>query len=190
MPNRRYEGKDSEQSEFVYVDLLPNIRRPRQFNVNIILIVLVTVFFTWLLIYWPLNSRQEEYDAALERLNDLRTQESFIEEQIETYRIDRNRINLSDSIEAARDHQVHVMHHISDLEVEIDRIDSNASIEVIRFDLSDNLIILRVPLQRTVDYSGLNRRFIDLPFVIDSSYSISSSEFTLEVDFDAFETTE
>lgn len=189
MPNRRYEGKDSEQSEFVYVDLLPNIRRPRQFNVNIILIVLFAVFFTWLLIYWPLNNRQSEYDEALETLNDLETQKTFIDEQIETYRIDRTRINILDSIEDAQTHQIHVMHHIDDIEIEINRLDENATIEAIRFDLSENKIFLRIPLQRSVDYAGLNRRFNDLPFVNESD-TLSNDEFVLEVEFDAFETTE
>ena len=190
MPNRRYEGKDSEQSEFVYVDLLPNIRRPRQFNVNIILIVLFAVFFTWLLIYWPLNNRQAEYDKALETLNDLETQQTFIDEQIETYRIDRSRINLLNSIEDARHHQIYVMHHIGDIETEIAYVDPTASIEVIQFDLSDNEILLRIPLQRTVDYGGLNRRFNDLPFVVRATYTQNNDAFILEVEFDAFETTE
>ncbi len=190
MPNRRYEGKDSEQSEFVYVDLLPNIRRPRQFNVNIILIVLVTVFFTWLLIYWPLNSRQAEYDAALERLNDLETQQTFINEQIETYNIDRNRVALLDSIESSRDHQIFVMHHISDLETEIGRIDDEASIDTIQFHLGNNEILLRVTLQRAVDYTGLELRFNDLSFVNNATYTPGNDTFVLEVDFDAFETSE
>lgn len=181
MPNRRFQSKDAEQSDFIYVDLLPDMRRPRQFNVNIILIVLVAVFFTWLLVYWPLSGRQNQLDEALNLNNDLTAQRDYIESQIDAYRIDRDRIDLLGSIETALDNQLNMTQYHSDLVAAIQSVESDARIRSINYNASNNTITLRVNLQRSLSYENVNIAFLDLEFVANSSYTQSNQEFILEV---------
>ena len=181
MPNRRFQSKDPDQNEFIYVDLLPDVRRPRQFNVNIILIVLIAVFLTWLLIYWPLSGRQSQLDEALDRNNDLRIQEEVLEQQITTYRIDRSRIELFDNIEEALAHQIMMTQYHDELKAAVTSVESGGTIDVINFNVSTNTITLRVSLQRQLSFDNVNIAFLDLPFVESSSYTISNGEFTLGV---------
>ncbi len=180
MANRRFTGKESEQSDFIYVDLLPHMRRPRQFNVNIILIVLIAVAATWLLIYWPLSGRQEMLDDALNRNNDLQIQRDLIDEQIAVYRIDEDRITLMENIDTALEHQLEVMEYRDDLLAAIHRVESGASIKSLNVDISANTITLRVELTRNLSYENVNIEFLELPFVKNSTYD-DSGLYTLEV---------
>jgi len=181
MPNRRFQNQDEHESAFIYVDLLPDVRRPRQFNVNVILIVLIAVFLTWLLIYWPLSGRQNQLDAALDANNDLTTQREFLDQQINTYRIDRDRIDLLENIELAIDHQINVLEYHDALYNAVTSVESEGRIEIINYNVSTNVITMRVHLQRSLSYDNVNIAFLDLPFVEGSSYTLSNREFTLEV---------
>ena len=52
MPKRHVYSKDTTgYGDFVYVDLLPEVRRARQFNMRVIVLLLITITVTFVLVY-------------------------------------------------------------------------------------------------------------------------------------------
>ncbi|GEM_PF-863978 len=199
MPNRRYQGKELPQSEFITVDLLPDVRRPRQFNVNIILIVLVAVFFTWLLIYWPLSGRQAQLDSALETNNDLITMRELVNDQISEYRIDPSILEFQDHIDRIEALQTDYESLQTELVATVLQAESNAFFLSFTFNVVEEQMVIRLNLPRAITFQNVRIALLELGYVESATYSSPSSPagtsrytaiFTIGVDLDAFKETE
>ncbi len=194
MPNRKYQGKEREGSEFIYVDLLPEMRRPRQFNVNILLIVLIAVILSWLVIYMPLSGRQERLDEVLEERNDLRNERAMIDGIISTYRLDADRITFMENIERAKALQSTYTQYKEDMENAVLEIDHNADIIDFRYDHANNEVVFRVTMGRRIHFPNLEMEIYELLYVASINYPEPTSPegstrytttITVEVDPDA-----
>lgn len=194
MANRHYTG-DEDQNAFIEVDLLPQMRRPRQFNVNVLLIVLVAVFASWLLIYLPLNGRQDELDEALERNNDLTNEEVFINETIDSYGIEAERIDFQDNLETARGLQTNYADQLAGIDNAIHVIEPDGRFTDVSYNAVGNRFDVDVALTRQISFQNVNIEILELDFVQDSSYtspvpiddtSWYRARYTIEVDPDAF----
>jgi len=195
MANRHYKG-DDEQSAFIEVDLLPQMRRPRAFNVNILLIVLVAVFFSWVLIYIPLNGRQDTLDDTLETNNDLTNELEVINDIVDRYGIERERIDFQDQLEMARPLQSEYADNLSEIEEAITIIETDGRILSVSYNAVENRFDLVITLRRVISFSNVNIEFLELDFVSGSSHTdpepISGSTryraaYTIEVSDDAVE---
>ena len=191
MANRKYQSKFSEESnEFIHVDLLPNVRRPRQFNVNILFIVLFAVILSWLLIYIPLSSRQDTLNEVLAEKNNLQNQLELVTDERVGLGIDQNRVNFYNAIERAIALHIDFENYVNIFENRIDRY--NGTMKIVRFDAISQRFHIQVELG-ALDFQELEWDFEELAFVTDASSSPPlfvagdryTSIFTLEVDFSA-----
>ncbi len=170
MPNRHYQGKERDTQEFIYVDLLPDMKRPRQFNVNIILIVLIAVGLSWLIIYMPLNTRQDELDEVLEAQNDLQSQYELTEQIIASYRLDADRIDFMRDIEAIDELQSHYYDHKQILDDTIRTVHSDGRILRFSYNSFQETYTLQVSYVREEEFEVLEEYLYDLDFVESASY--------------------
>ncbi len=199
MPNRRFQGRNLPENEFITVDLLPDVRRPRQFNVNIILIVLVAVFFAWLLIYWPLSARQNDLDAALELNNDLANVEEMLEEQVSEYRIDPNVLTFADQIERIDALYTDYENLDKGIQSAILAIEPSAEFMYYSYDAVTQRYTIRMSLSHFLMFDDVLIGLYELDYVLDATNNEPTSptdtsryeaRFIIEVDIDAFETIE
>lgn len=174
MPNRRYMGKETGEHEFIYVDLLPNVKRPRQFNVNILYIVLIAVAASWFLVYMPLANRQETLDRVLEQSNDMQNQLLLLNEEIVGHRIDEDRINFANQLE-------HAMSLESDFQSKFEILNNqvesfNGEIISVRYDAVTEEYLISVALINEFLYQNLNLEILELDFV---NYSAHTAPLTI-----------
>ena len=72
MANKHIYAKSASGiSDFVYVDLLPEVKRSRQFNMNVIGALFLGVFLSYVLIYMPFRAATEQYETLNALNNDL-----------------------------------------------------------------------------------------------------------------------
>ena len=194
MPNRKYQGKEREGSEFIYVDLLPEMRRPRQFNVNILLIVLIAVALSWLVVYLPLSGRQERLDEVLEERNDLRNERDMIGGIITSYRLDADRITFMENIERVEALQNSYTQYKEDMSSALVEIDLDSEMINFRYDHANREIVFRVTMSRRIHFPNLEMEIYEHPYVENIAYPEPSSPegstrytttITVEVDPDA-----
>ncbi len=193
MPSRRYKERDS--SDFIHVDLLPEVKRPRQFNVNVVFIVLATVILTWLIIYIPLSSRQETLDTVLERNNELTDERDSLRGIINEHRIEADRVALAESIDDIKALQQGYNVYIDDFENAIVFTDSSGYLTSFRYNAVAGEIVFtvvyRIPIEAYNPFRDLEFELLSLDYVENVSRSPRSqiapgstrysSRFTLEV---------
>jgi len=192
MPNRRYMGKERGEHEFIYVDLLPNVKRPRQFNVNILYIVLIAVAASWFLVYMPLSSRQETLDTVLEQNNDMTNQLLLLNEEVVGYRIEQNRIDFMsqlDRIEALQTDYLDVFIPVRDIV-----LNYNGEITQLRYDRISQQLQLVVILNTEFTFQNLNLELLEQDFITSSEHTTPNQQagtvrytatYTIGVDIDA-----
>ena len=174
MPNRRYMGKERGEHEFIYVDLLPNVKRPRQFNVNILYIVLIAVAASWFLVYMPLSSRQETLDRVLEQNNDMTNQLLLLNEEVQGYRIEQSRIDFSNQIDRVDAMQTSYL----DVFLPIQDIISNynGQITQLRYDAVTEELQVVVILNTEFIFQNLNLELLEQDFVRSSSHTTPTQQ--------------
>ena len=166
MANQRYRGKrDQISGDFIHVDLLPDVKRPRQFNINVIYVVLFAVLLSFLLIYWPLSNRQETLTAVIEENQDLSHELSLM-------RAVRNGLNLEPDQIAL----YNLQNRVSDLEVDYDArfaaintIMHAYDARTMRFEYfaATNIFDLQITIEREDFVEYLYEDLIGLNFVED-----------------------
>ena len=191
MANRRFQAKGQQMAnEFIYIDLLPDMRRPRQFNVNILLVVLFAVILSWIFIYFPLSARQARLDAALELNNDLQFQLLLVNEELVGLNIQQNRVNFLRVVERVEHHQIDYQDYFLLIEELIESYDGR--VRFVRYSAVNQQFDIIVELNTAIESRSLNWDFIDLPFVRNSSNTTPSitqnftytAVFTIEVTLD------
>ncbi len=195
MPNRKFQGREESGDDFIYVDLLPDVKRPRQFNVNIILVVLVAVFLSWLLIYWPLSGRQEELDAALEQNNDLTHQREQVNDEIEGYRIDPDLVNFMEDIEGVEALKKDYYPPLEDFSNAIEFIESSGEIYRVQYNAVNDTYTLTVLMAQQLSFNNVRIEMLEIDYVESAEFeqvfspsgtSRYQGTFTIEVSDDAF----
>ncbi len=176
MPSRRYRDRDS--SDFIHVDLLPEVKRPRQFNVNIVFIVLATVILTWLIVYIPLSSRQERLDEVLEENNELVDERDSLRGIINENRIEAARVELAENIDDIKALQKGYDFYMDDFENSIVFIDSTGVMTTFRYNAVTREIVFgviyRVPIQGYNPFRDLEFELLSIPYVENVSRTPSS----------------
>ncbi len=165
MPSRKYQGKNREGSDFIHVDLLPEMKRPRQFNVNIIFIVLIAVSLSWLLIYLPLNDRQSDLDSAYESQNDLQSRVELTDDIIATYRLDPERIDFMNDIESIRALQGGYGDYEDGVSAAVLSADSSGRLLDFNYNAVTGEIEATVSLTRSLYFSDLEIELLEAEFV-------------------------
>lgn len=178
--------------DFIYVDLLPEVKRARQFNVNVVVALLFAIILGFFLIYRPYRDATFELEAVTSRNNDLKHELTLTEEEFEGYEIDLSAIRFEEDIDAMRDLSVNFNNLIDDVHLIVD--DNNGRIRNISYDAVEQTMIIEISIVSQFSYNSLNNQLLNLDWVQASTYSTPTrpggdveytSRFEIEVNFDA-----
>jgi len=199
MADRKVYSKSStSRSDFVYVNLLPDVKRARQFNVNILLIVFFTVLLTGIIVFIPYRNRTEELSTLNGNNSDLGYALILANEELRGYEINLNTINFFNRLTEVSNLTVDVNSYISEVQAEINTILQsplvNGEVTSFNYDLENNTLEVVVRFSSISTFTTLNNRFNDLDWVITSTNTepvqsgvlvLYESTYSLEVDYNA-----
>ncbi len=179
-------------SDFVYVDLLPEIRRSRRFNINVISALFLGVFLSFVLIYMPFRTATEKFEILSALNNDLEHELMLTNEEFVGYEIDLETIAFEEEIVALALLKVDFNNYLDDVELLVDG--SEGSIIFTQYFSDVGELRVTVLISSPFAYNILNNNLLELSWVESSEYSIPvrtgdavlySATFTLGVDRDA-----
>lgn len=199
MADRKVYSKSStSRSDFVYVNLLPDVKRARQFNVNILLIVFFTVLLTGVIVFIPYRNRTEQLSSLNGDNSDLSYALILANEELRGYEINLNTIHFYNRLTEVENLTVDVNSYISEVQDKIDTILEsplvNGEVASFNYDLENNTLEVVVRFSSISTFTTLNNRFNDLDWVIRSTNTepiqsgvlvLYESTYSLEVDYNA-----
>lgn len=193
MPKKHVYTKDlTGFGDFVYVDLLPEVRRARQFNMRIIIALLVSVALTFVLVYLPYSSGTFELEDVNSDNNDLQHELMLTQEEFDGYEIDEDAIQFREDIDAIIKTKTDFNNLYDFLEIYVDLNDGR--IDDVYFDLGSQEIVFTVSMVNPYRYDILNTQMLNLSWVSSSSYTGPNQYgddieyvgvYTIEVNLDA-----
>jgi predicted PurR-regulated permease PerM len=184
-----YSKSEHGIGDFVYVDLLPEVRRPRQFNVNVIISLFIGVIAVYTLIFIPVNAQTAELEELRSAYQDKQHELTLIQEEFAGYEIDLSVLEYADSISALEDYRVDFNNLLDDVELEVNKV--GGEITFISYAAEASQLRVTVQLTSFFSYNTLDQNFKNLPWVDDSDYTepdkngadvVYTATFTLEVD--------
>lgn len=192
MPKRHVYSKDiTGLGEFIYVDLLPDIKRTRSFNVNVIASLLIAIVLAFFLIYIPYRDGTFELENAISLNNDLQHEYTLTEEEFDGYEIDLSAIRFEDNIETIEQLQVDFNNLMDFVELIVD--ERGGRIRTVEYDADDAIITLSISVISEFRFNSINDQLLNLSWVKDSEYSEPTrtgdgveytSSFVIEVEYD------
>lgn len=157
-------------SDFVYVDLLPEVKRSRQFNVNVIAALFLGVFLSFVLIYMPFRVSTEEFERLNALNNDLEHELTLTREEFSGYEIDLDTIAFEDNIELLRTYKVDFNNFFDDVELIADIHDG--TISYIYYSAESSRLQLTIITSSPFTFNILNNDLLELDWVESSEFSV------------------
>ena len=112
-----YAKSISGVSDFVYVDLLPDVKRSRQFNVNVIASLFLAVVLSYVLIYMPYSDATVEYERLKALNSDLKHELTLTNEEFVGYEINLDTISFEEEIELLLAYRIDFNNYFDDIEL-------------------------------------------------------------------------
>jgi len=161
MPKRHVYSKDTTgYGDFVYVDLLPEVRRARQFNMNVIVALLFAVVLGFFVIYRPYRDATFEFEAVTSINNDLVKELALTQEEFDGYEIDLEAIAFEGDIEELEKFRVNFNNLVDDLELAVDM--NNGRIRSIIYSANDKEFRVEVSNVSPFSFNTLNNELLNL----------------------------
>lgn len=190
MAKRHVYSKDATgYGEFIYVDLLPEVKRARQFNMNVVISLLFAIVLAFFLIYRPYRDGTFELEEVTSLNNDLIHELSLTQEEFSGYEIDLEAIQFEDDIRGFELLRVDFNNLMDDVELIVD--DNNGRLRRVTYNAKTDTLTFEVALISQFGYNTINNQLLILPWVAASDYGNigkigveSISTFTIEVDYD------
>lgn len=179
-------------SDFVYVDLLPDVKRSRQFNVNVIGALFLGVVLSFILIYMPYRTATETYEGLNADNNDLKHELMLTNEEFIGYEINLDTILFEESIDDLSTHKVDFNNFLDDIELLADT--NEGTIIYTSFYAESAQLEVTIVNSSQYSFNIFNNDLLELPWVGASTYTTPrrtgdavqwSATFTLGVDQDA-----
>ena len=193
MGNKHIYAKSSNGiSDFVYVDLLPDVKRSRQFNVNVIAALFLGVFLSFILIYMPFRTATEKFEFTNSLNNDLRHELLLTQEEFVGYEIDLETIAFEEEIDLLVTYKIDFNNYYDDIELIADLY--SGSILYVNYTAASSSFQVTIVHSSPFTFNIINNDLLELNWVEASEFSIPlrtgdavlySSTFTLGVDRDA-----
>lgn len=193
MPKRHVYTKDSTGfGDFVYVDLLPEVKRSRQFNMNVILGLLFAVVLGFFLIYRPYSAAVFSLEELNAINNDYEHELVLTQEEFDEYEIDLNAISFEDNITDANKLRVDINNLVDDIELKVDL--SNGRIKSIKYNAETEQMLVEVSIVSQFTFNTLNNQLLNLSWVENSEHTVPiryaddveyTSTFVIGVDYNA-----
>jgi hypothetical protein len=193
MPKRHVYSKDTTgYGDFVYVDLLPEVRRARQFNMRVIVLLLITITVTFVLVYLPYSNATFELENINSENNDLVHELALTQEEYEGYEIDLDAIQFQEDISAMKITETDFNNLYDSIQIYVDV--NNGRIKDVNFNLNNETIIFTVSMVNSYRFTTLNNQILDIDWVATSVYTDPvrygndveyTAQFTIGVKYDA-----
>ena len=186
-----YQKSERGVSDFVYVDLLPEVKRARQFNMNVIIAGTIAVVATYFFIFVPFRMATNEYEEVNGHYNDLQHRLDLKEEERMLHEINLDIINFEQDINQLHGLNVDLNNYLDEINIAAD-FRGGEVIEVI-YNVEQETLLVRVIMINDQYFPILRNDFLAFDWV----YQVSSSkkedygsiyqvvQYTLEVTPDA-----
>ncbi len=175
--------------DFVYVDLLPEVRRAGQFNVKVIVALAFAVLLTYFAIFIPYRDQTENFEQLNGHYNDLLHELTLTQEERDLHEINLDVIAFEQDIDELVLLRVDFNNLLDDVELKV--LENGGEISVISYSAETQTLHVTVEMTNFYVFNSLEYDFIDLPWVLSTEFSdptrsnggvIYTSTFTLEVD--------
>ena len=155
------------RSDFVYVNLLPDLKRTRQFNVNVLFTVLFAVLLTYFVIYLPYRNISEELSELNGINNDFNFALILANEERRGYEIDLDTMAFQNDLLIAENLTVNVNNYISDVNYEVTALGGDSI--SFSYDLDENVLLVIVGFDDYyASFVTLNDNLREIGWVISS----------------------
>lgn len=179
-------------SDFVYVDLLPEVKRSRQFNVNVIAALTLGVVLSFVLIYLPYSKLTVKYEELNATNNDLVHELMLTNEEFDGYEIDLPTIAFEEDIDNLKTFQVDFNNYLDD--IELASTENDGIIIYTHYSAETSEFLVTIVMSSPFTYNILNNDLLELDWVESSEFTTPSrtgdavlytATFKLGVDTDA-----
>ena len=177
-------------NDFIYIDLLPDVKRAGQFNIKVIIGLLFLIVSTFVLIFIPYSTRIAEYEELNSLNNDLKVELDLTKEEYIGFEINPNNIDFEDDIETIDEMRVDIKSIIDDIQLKVNPY--NGSVERVSFNAAKSTISVDINVNNLSYFSSLNSDLLELPWVtsispitaklLDNGFTHQAT-FTLGVDY-------
>ena len=187
-----YTKSSNGLGDFIYVDLLPDVKRSRRFNVNVIASLFLFIVLSFIFVYMPYRAATERFEELNSLNNDLTHELDLTREEFVGYEIDLDTIAFEEEIETLETYKVDFNNFFDDVELVIDG--KGGSIIYIDFSASTSTMLITVFHSSPFTFNILSNDLLELDWVDQCSFSVPirtgdsviyGSTFTLGVDRDA-----
>lgn len=187
-----YQKSETGITDFVYIDLLPEMKTLRQFNVNVIIILLLLVVSSFVLIYIPYRNATIEKEELNSLNNDLQHELVLTQEEVVGFEIDTSVIDFQEDINDLKEYRIDFNQYINDLALTTSL--QSGRITNIEYDLNTQTINMSVAIVSTYTFNILNVDILNLDWVSSSQYNTPTAyagaveyiaTYQIGVDFDA-----
>ena len=182
-----YQKSASGVSDFVYVDLLPQVRRARQFNINVIIAGTLAVVATWVFIFVPYRTQTEIFEEKNGMLNDLNHRLTLKQEEQVLHEIDLSVIRFEEEKDALEELSVNFNLLILDVNEAVGY--HSGSVKEVFYSAETEILQVKVTHKQELYDSTFQDAFTNIDWVLNvtrdnKNYNGDLWEFTytLEVD--------
>lgn len=186
-----YQKSISGVSDFVYVDLLPEVKRARQFNMNVIIAGTLAVLLVWGLIFVPYRQRTELFEEKNGINNDLQHRLDLKNEELLLHEIDLSIIEFERDIEDLEQLSIDFNLYLDEVNL---MVAPYGQITEVIYNVETATLRVRVIMINSHYFSILENDFLELSFVKEDGVSKTDEEdygdvyqmvqYTLEVNQD------
>ena len=187
-----YEKSIGSAGDFVYIDLLPEVKRSRQFNMNVIAALFLGVILSFILIYMPYSKATATHESLNALNNDLVHELMLTNEEFIGYEINLDTIVFEEDIDLLKTFKVDFNNYLDDIEL-LTTVNGGTIIYTF-YNAETAEFQVTVIISSPFTYNILNNDLLELDWVATSIYTTPSrtgdavlytATFTLGVEQDA-----
>lgn len=170
--SKKYVYQKSERgvSDFVYVDLLPEVKRARQFNMNVIIAGTIAVVATYFFIFVPFRLATEEFEEVNGHNSDLEHRLILKEAERDLHEINLDIINFEQDINQLQDLNVDLNNYLDEINIASDFREGEV-IEII-YNVEAETLLIRVIMINDQYFPILRNDYLAFDWV----YGVSASD--------------
>lgn len=164
-----YEKGVNSVGDFIYVDLLPQTRRGRAFNSNVILALLFALVALFVLVFWPYRNLTTEFETLNDLNNDLQHELLLTQEEFDGYQIDLDLVAYEDKIDDLANYRVDFNYLLDDVELQVTNSLIDGRITFISYSADSQHLEVTVALTDKINFDILDTLFEGLEWVESST---------------------
>ena len=155
-------------NNFVYVDLLPDVKRSRQFNINVIVELTLAVVASFAFIYIPYSRTTVVFEETNGINNNLKHELLLTQEEYVGYEIDLDALSFQSKIDLIKDYKTDFNNLKADLDIIVDLYDG--TLTQITYNAETRTIQVSIQMTSMLMYDTLNSSILNIPWVESSTY--------------------